>query len=198
MDNRQQADWLTRSGYLALAPDLYPNGHRPACLRAVYRDLVARAGPSFEIIEAARRRLVDRSDCSGAVGVLGFCMGDGFGLLCARGRRFGASSVNYGMVLEDAASLLRGACPVIGSFGASDFLMRDAADRLDRALTKASVNGEVKAYPAVGHAFLSDHGCVIGWVMARIGMTPYPIAAADAQARILRFFYEHLGDHAEY
>jgi hypothetical protein len=38
----------------------------------------------------------------------------------AAGHRFSVSSVNYGLVHKDAANALRGACPIVTSFGAKD------------------------------------------------------------------------------
>ena len=47
------------------------------------------------------------------------------------------SSVNYGLVRKDAGDALRGACPVVASFGAKDRFLRAAPRRLDRALGAA-------------------------------------------------------------
>ena len=191
-DSRRQVDWLAGAGYLAICPDLYSWGNTLWCLRTIFRDLLARRGPTFADIEAVRTFLVSRPDCTGQVGVIGFCLGGGFALLAATTTQFAVSSVNYGLIPKDVDTLLHGACPIVGSFGARDYTLKGGAARLEAALTHNHIAHDVQEYPSVGHGFLNHHGGVSGWIMARLGMRFDAAAAANAQARITAFFEQHL------
>ena len=51
---------------------------------------------------------------------------------------------------------LPSACPIVGSYSGKDRSLRGAAGRLDRALTAAGVEQDVKGYPGAGRMFLND------------------------------------------
>lgn len=195
-DIRGLADEAARRGYLALAPDFYDGGPWLRCMKVAFRDLKAGEGPFFDRIEAARSWLAGREDCTGRVGVIGFCLGGGFALLAAPRSPFAAASVNYGEVPEDVADLLRGACPIVASYGARDRVTRGHADRLRTGLEMARVDHDVKLYPGVGHGFLNRarYGPALSVISRVMGMhAGYDeAAAADAWARIDAFFDRHL------
>lgn len=193
---RRQVAHLASLGYLALMPDLYSQGGARRCLVATVRALRSGEGRAFVDIESAREFLTARDDSTGRVGVLGFCMGGGFALVAASGHGFEVASSNYGMLPRDLDDDLRGACPIVGNYGARDGSLKGAAQKLEGALTRLGVPHDVKEYPSAGHSFLNDaeSGPVFARLLTRriLGAGPEPVAAADAWRRIDAFFREHL------
>lgn len=191
---RRSAERLAAAGYLTLAVDLFSDGGTLRCLVSTMRALRSGRGQAFTDIETARQWLLDSPQCTGRVGVIGFCMGGGFALLTADSG-FEAASVNYAPCSGDLEEAIVGACPIVGSYGGSDRSLKGAAPRLEAALTKAGIVHDVKEYPGAGHAFLNDAESgprVLRPLLRVAGIRPEPVAAADAWRRIEDFFAAHL------
>jgi carboxymethylenebutenolidase len=191
-DIRVQADRLAAAGYLAFAPDLYSK-RGLKCVMATIKASRAGTGEAYADIEAARQWLADRADCTGRIGIIGFCMGGGFALLSAAQFDFQVSSVNYGEVPEDAAQRLAGACPIVASYGARDRTLPGRAAKLEAALESVGVAHDVKEYPNAGHSFMNRISTgPLGPVVRFVGMNYEHDAAEDAWARIDDFFEQYL------
>ena len=192
-DIRQQADLLAAAGYLAFAPDLY-SGRGPKCVIATISGSRSGRGEAYENIEAARRWLSERDDCTGKIGIIGFCMGGGFALLSAPRFDFGAASVNYGEVPDDPVTVLKDACPIVASYGRRDRSLRGRAAKLQSALQTLGVEHDVKEYPNAGHSFMNriNAGPAFAPVLKLTGFNYHHPSTEDAWRRILAFFEQHL------
>lgn len=193
-DVREQADWLAAAGYVAVVPDLYGGRSMARCVKGVFAQLSARTGPAFDQIEEARSELAGADDCTGTTGVIGYCMGGAFALLLSARPGYAAAAVNYGMVPDDVAELLRGACPVVASFGGKDRGLAGAAEKVRLGAASAGVVADVVEYPQAGHGFINRLAVAspLTPVMSAVGLGYDHDAAADAKRRILAFFDTHL------
>jgi carboxymethylenebutenolidase len=193
-DHRNQADWLASAGFIALAVDLYYLGGFLRCIRAVARDLIAGSGPAFDDVESCRTWLTRLPNCTGKIGVIGFCMGGGFTLMLVSDHGFNAASINYGGKLPpDVDTFLRAGCPVIGSYGGKSRWEQGVADELERALTRALIPHDVKEYPDAGHSFMNNKEQFWFKLLRYTGIAYNEPAATDARRRIAAFFQTHLG-----
>ncbi|GAA3432452.1 dienelactone hydrolase family protein [Kutzneria kofuensis] len=188
-DIKQITGRFTSAGHVAIAPNMYARGGAVRCVRGIFKALNSGRGPAFDDIEAARELIAGRGDCTGKIGVVGFCMGGGFALLAAP-RGFQASAPYYGMVPKDLA-MIDGACPVVASFGAKDPSLRGAAARLDAALTERNVPHDVKEYPDAGHSFANRISPAA--LTKVLGFGYKHEESEDAWRRVLAFFRQHLG-----
>jgi carboxymethylenebutenolidase len=192
---RRQADRMAAMGYVALAPDLFTDGGPRKCLKSTFQALSSGEGRAFQDISIARQWLLDQTDTTDDVGIIGFCMGGGFALMCAQpGRGFAVSAVNYGQ-LPSTPEVLAGACPIVASYGGRDPSFRGTAAKLDHHLGRLGVQRDVKEYPKASHAFLNDADTG-PWYLRPVfkvaGVGPEPTSAADAWERIEAFFAAHL------
>jgi carboxymethylenebutenolidase len=181
---------IAAAGYIALTPNLFARGGWRRCVRAVVRDLLTKRGRALDDILAARDHLRSIPQCTGRVGVAGFCMGGGFALILSP-KGFDASAPFYGVPLpRHLAETLDGACPVVASFGGRDPMGIGAPTRLHRTLDHKGITNDVKVYPHAGHSFANK---LPAQLLLRITGFGYNEAAADdAWARVFAFFGEHL------
>lgn len=181
---------IAAAGYLAVTPNLYARGGRARCITKVMRAALTKQGPAIEDILAARDYLRDRPECTGVVGIAGFCMGGQFALILSP-KGFGAAAPFYGTPLpKNLEETLSGACPIVASFGAKDPLGRGAPAKLNKAVEAQGVAADVKVYPNAGHSFANQ---LPAQALLRVTGFGYNEAVAeDAWNRVFDFFATHL------
>ncbi|MGV0732716.1 dienelactone hydrolase family protein [Mycolicibacter sinensis] len=189
-DMKAISERIADAGYLAASPNLYSRGGRARCITRVFRELLTQRGRALNDILAARDHLLGMPECSGKVGIAGFCMGGQFSLVLSP-KGFGASAPFYGTPLtRHLEETLSGACPIVASFGGRDPLGRGAPDRLRRVVEHHDIPHDIKTYPGAGHSFANN---LPAQPLLRIAGFGYNEAAtADAWARVFAFFGEHL------
>jgi carboxymethylenebutenolidase len=181
---------VAAAGYVALTPNLYARGGRVRCIPKVMRELLTKRGRSLDDVLAARDHLKALPECTGRIGIAGFCMGGQFALVMSP-KGFDASAPFYGVPLpRELSATLDGACPVVASFGGRDFTGNGAPEKLQRVLDDKGISNDVKTYPKVGHSFANK---LPAQPLMRIAGFGYNQAATDdAWARVFAFFGEHL------
>jgi carboxymethylenebutenolidase len=189
-DKQSTNDRIARAGYVALIPNMYSRGGRIRCISRVMRELMTQRGRALDDILAARDHLLAMPECSGRVGIAGFCMGGQFALVMSP-KGFGASAPFYGTPLpRNLSETLDGACPIVASFGSRDPLGRGAPERLREATESKNIAADIKVYDGVGHSFANE---MPGQPLVRIAGFGYDrTATEDAWSRVFAFFGEHL------
>lgn len=188
-DIRHNAKRFADNGFLAVAPDLYSRGG-VRCVTSTMLAVQRRRGPAVDDLLAARDLLINRSDCTGSVGIAGFCLGGGFALILAS-KGFDASAPFYPSVAPVYGSLVEGACPVVASFGSRDPANVRSGPRLKKALDRRDIPNDVKTYQGAGHSFANE---LPAQPILRVAGFGYDAdATEDAYRRVFAFFGEHLG-----
>src|ERR1051325_1838583 len=157
---REDADRFAKSGYVALAPDLYrgkvatTSDEAHELMRGLPQDR------ALADMKAAFNYLASRNDVDAKrIGVIGWCMGGGYALdLALAEPRVAALVINYGHLMTNPDTIASLKPPVLGNFGAKDRGIPPAdVHAFEQALIKAGKNADVKIYGDSGHAFMNPN-----------------------------------------
>ncbi len=149
---------LALAGYVAFAPDaLTPLGGYPGDEDKA-RELFAKLDQkkATEDFVAAYTFLKGQADCTGKIGVVGFCYGGGMAqTLATRLPELNAAVPFYGNVpaLEDAAKVK---APILAHFAATDERINASWPAYEAALKAAGVNLTSYQYAGTQHGFNND------------------------------------------
>lgn len=188
---RKKADDWAALGYLAIAPDMF---WRFAPGWDVDPDVPAQMEKAFEVrtkfnpdkgvrdveqvIRAARSLLGGH----GKIGIVGFCMGGRVSYLAATRTDINASVGYYGAGIDAALNEAHAiAHPLMLHFAEQDhFIPAEAREKVHAALDP-NPHVTIHEYPGVDHGFADT-----------FGKRRSDTAAAEADARTIAFFQEHL------
>lgn len=187
---RSVADGYAAEGFVVLAPDVYWR-QEPGCYMSYTDEGRAKAQALRARLETDQfaRDLEDtvgalraRPDCTGKVGVMGFCLGGKFTYLSAVRHRIDAGVSYYGVQIDqhlDEAANLK--CPLLMHFAENDpHVPQPTVDSI-RAAMGASSRVGIHIYPGTEHGF------------NRFGYPPHhEVQAAIARRRTLEHFRMHL------
>lgn len=188
---REVVDGYVVDGFVVVAPDVYwrqePGNYLPytdagrekaQALRAAL-DTDQFCADLADIVAAVR----ERDDCTGKVGLLGFCLGGKFSYLAAARVPIDASVGYYGVQIDehlDEADALK--CPLLLHFASDDPHVPNATVEAVRARIGARNDVDIHVYPDTEHGF------------NRFGYpSHHESAAATARTRTLSHFRTYLG-----
>ena len=188
---RSVADGYAEEGFTVIAPDVYwrqeagcylpytDEGRAKAQALRAALDTDRFADDLADAIAALRAR----AECTGKVGVMGFCLGGKFTYLSATRHKIEAAVSYYGVQIDqylDEADNLK--CPILMHFaGVDPHVPQDAVDAI-RARMGSWDKVEIHVYPGAEHGF------------NRYGYPSYSDAAAvPARQRTLAHFHRLLG-----
>jgi carboxymethylenebutenolidase len=156
---RSVCDRLARSGFVALAPDLYRGESTTdpdAAGRLMMNLEIERAGRD---LGAAAKALRSQPETDGsAIGCIGFCMGGQLALYSACLRDEIKAVVDcYGVHPEVSLDFSECKARILGIFAENDdFIPLSAVEALGNALEDADLSHDLVTYEGVQHAFLND------------------------------------------
>jgi carboxymethylenebutenolidase len=182
------ADRLALAGFHTLAPNLFVRAPEPPPKDASDMDALRRAASSIPNEVAIKDMQAGLDYLKTVKGVrprfasVGFCMGGGYSYqLATHTKDLSGAVIFYGRTPLELVPQV--SCPLLGSFGELDSgIPPEKVKEFEEALKKAGKKADIKIYPGAKHGFFND-----------TRPEAYNAeAAADAWARMLRFFRERL------
>jgi carboxymethylenebutenolidase len=156
---RDVCDRLARSGFVALAPDLFRGRNAASPEEAAELAAGLEAPRVMRDLEGATQALINENSVDGGrIGAVGFCMGGHLALLAATASPRVAAVVDFygvdpGLPLDPSKL----EASVLGIFAENDeFVSNEAVETLRASLAAAGRQATILVQPGVGHAFMND------------------------------------------
>jgi carboxymethylenebutenolidase len=185
------ANSFAKEGFAVLMPDLFSRGRWFACIRQLMADLKQESGRGVDDLLSARDWMISQSSVDAkTTAVLGLCMGGGFALLLSKTGLFQVAAPFYGQ----APQSLKGACPIVGSYGDRDGVTRRDLKRLQEEVTTHNIPSDIKIYPGAGHSFMNEAPNTFLSVITKLlpsHAVHVPAAEEDARQRVIGFIRAH-------
>ncbi len=182
---KEVADRFAKSGFVALAPDLYHGESTQSPDDAGRLMMALDIGRSAKDLEGAVSFLLgDGGATSQKVGTVGFCMGGQLALAAAcASSNVGACVDFYGVHPSVTLDFSQLSAPVLGLFAENDgFVSPEVARKLEHDIRSSGKQVQIHIYPGVDHAFFNDSRPDVYDAKA----------AGDAWDRTVRHFRENL------
>lgn len=181
-DIKAVAERMARSGYVALAVDLFAHQNRAVCMARMFSGVFLNS-LEHQGVRGTRAALGVLAGLPGVdpqrLGAIGFCLGGSLALaLACTDGRVKAVAPYYGFNPRPLEALRR-ACPVVGSYPGKDPTTGQGL-KLERELAAANIPHDIQVYPEARHSF------------ANAGATFDAVASLDAWNRVMAFFDEHV------
>lgn len=186
---RHMADDMAEQGYIALAVDLYGGrtGANPDENRALMQAAMADQQKIIDNLDAAARFIRARSDATGRIATIGWCMGGGIALSYAiGGENHDGTAIFYGRLVTDPAVLRAIDHPIYGTFAVKDQGIPPAeVERFVAALRTVGIDNDVHIYDDVDHGF---------WLWVDQDPEIRAAPALDAWERLVDYLDETIDD----
>lgn len=154
---KQVADSLAKTGYIALAADLYSGriGTNREENIALVREVRADEQTLIDNLNAAVNYLKSRSDSNGTVATIGWCFGGGVALTFGMGgEQHEGTAIFYGQLLDDPERLASIHHEIHGTFAGQDRNPTvEQVENFVEALRKAGIPNDIHVYDPVQHGF---------------------------------------------
>ena len=162
---RSVADAYAADGYVVLAPDvfwrtqpMFEVGYDPDSI-AKGRAMKGQTDVAKAVADLAATvsTLRARSECTGKVASIGYCMGGWLSFLAAANAGVDAAVCYYGGGIDGSlAQAPRATCPILMHFGEKDEHIPLSAVEATRSAFKGRRDVEIHVYGGAGHGFNCD------------------------------------------